>query len=402
MCNVVFNYKDKYIKADFNEQQGHFTVETNMTSLDLFPLDHNLKNNLVSSDLWCINDIHKLLDILASKLCVSLRTDTPILRGDVYFNSSNNNDINVEFDEHIGIKDLCIYTGDTDDSFKIDKYYSNKSQHKTESITIFAGSGNDTISSDVDNGLPYQKKHHRYRFNYFGQSGKDRISIKTYGINYLSGGLDNDHYQLIITASTPHFHNKLEEISKKSTEAFTSPGDYLKNTFAELKQFISGQTPYNTSKPAISFINDYGNEQNQINVKIMTEKPNDLNDRLPVIYIASSDQLHPATARKLSSDPFLVIKTTSNFILIHPQVTDNISFWYNDNYPGQTNLFMAYSPDVKQQKNSDKLYSFHQMPEGFNFRKLRAQLNGIIYTPITSLDKYNGNDFYLGDLMSNE
>lgn len=404
MCEAVFKQTDEqFLKANFDKENLSFTITTNKNKLSFFQKIKAFYSQSQHHSGWVFESNNRDLKSYSPYQAYSLYLlqQPDHIRDAKIFLKKNTSAYSKDIQLHLNfaIQSLFISSSHDDDHFFIYKSTNKNSPCQVESMNIMSGSGGDHFKKEMSHHPECKKRYDQFRFNFFGQAGNDTFHIETFGINFLSGGLGNDYYDLNIAISKEYSHPNLKKFFTNTSFVSIGLVGYYNEQTMLLKSAFNGKKPESIiGKKGMTFISDNGSEQNNITINMDTEKKNGFHTHLPTIYIASSDQLHPAIAKRLSPDPFLILKISNNFVFLHPEVTSHILFDYKSFH--KKTLYMSSQNDSKPRKNQlHKLHSFNSLPKEFNFRKLRTQLNGMVYTPITSLESIDDNNFYLGDLM---
>lgn len=289
------------------------------------------------------------------------------------------------------IKKLHIQLGPTNDRIYLykDTQHSNNS---TETVTLKTGSGNDTIYKE---GICKDKNTSFHLFRYYlnGQDGEDRFEIYNYGINFLNGGKNKDCYDITVRKTEQVFHTKCHEINKRFKETSKTFSLFYK-TLIDLykthkKYLINGkQNPPYMSYTGLTFISDYSQEDNELNVSISHWKAKKSN--ASNIFISTSRHLHKKTAEKISSKFFVILKIGTSFIIFYPQtLTEKIKIHPYKEEP--ITLYLGKKDHSAPHNKKKTFYDFNKLPKNFNYRKYRVQLkNHATYQPIESFKKVAG------------
>ena len=416
MVETLFQIKNgKFIRANFDKNKKHFYIVTNKDEVSFFNshTTFNLKMFLHKPSLsfpnqvikgannspWFIEAAPQYQGFVTLKLKKSL---VYLLKGTIILNHDSKNDVShyVICDDPISVQDFSVIDkGNSASNIEFIKNIDQKSPHKFETASIMAGAGDDKVTKEIYLTSASRKKgFHQFRFHIFGGQGNDYIQVlNNYGINHLSGGKGNDKYHINIEQTKFNFEYELKQergfLFYHVNDIIVSPYVSFQNSLEEFRPFFTGKKAYNESFVGITFVNDFGKENNQITVNV---KPTQKNTNPIRFLLASSKQLNRYSARKLSPDPFLILKTLGSYVLLHPQIVNKITLSYDQH------LWVCYKdgkPSVTE--NLNKLYSFNSLSDNFNYRKLKTQLNGLMYTPLKSLDVNDDKTMYfLGGFMN--
>ena len=294
--------------------------------------------------------------------------------------------------DNYGIKKLSVRTFNTNESeIEYTKFINANSPYKVEASSIMGSDGQNVVEKEIHDIKNAKNPFYNYRFSFFGRGGEDSLNIMTYGLNDLSGGAGDDEYTINIM-------NEYDPLYTHRKKKLKSYKDYI----IELWQGSGSKKKKNkiVKYPGITFISDYGRENNKIEISI--ESPN-MSDTVLLQHckfsIAYSSDLPQELALKLSPDPFLIIKNAHNYVFLHPQIASKIVFdfrqsTYNFKSCSSRNFIFTTQEGKKSYRQSlSKLYGFN-LSQIKDYKSFYAKLNAISFKNMDSFESIKTRDGY--------